>query len=264
MVRGGAAAGDPTDLRSLAAQPRVQRALFRSSCAVAGVGIAIAGVSSLGSGLITSAASAAYGAGGSTTSGGSRAIEVGLLADPNAPIEVAHIDELTVPTPAAITEDATALAGVAPVEAVAEQAAAPVAEALPPLVLPTSPPAPAPAASSVPAPEPDPAPAPEPMPAASPVAAEAQSVEDIIREIFGEHADSAIGVANCESRLNPAAVSRGGGNWGLFQINKVHRGRVEAMGYSWDQILDARVNTIVAKSIFDEQGWRPWGCRHAA
>jgi hypothetical protein len=59
-------------------------------------------------------------------------------------------------------------------------------------------------------------------------------------------------------------VSRGGGNWGLFQINTVHRKRVAAMGYQWEDLLDARVNSLVARSIFVEQGWRPWGCRHAA
>jgi hypothetical protein len=90
------------------------------------------------------------------------------------------------------------------------------------------------------------------------------SVEAIIIEVFGPDAPSAIGVARCESHLNPAAISRGGGNWGLFQINRAHRGRVEAMGYRWEDLLDARVNALVAKSIFDEQGWRPWGCRAAA
>ena len=36
------------------------------------------------------------------------------------------------------------------------------------------------------------------------------------------------------------------------------------MGYQWEDLLDPRVNSLVANSIFDEQGWRPWGCRHAA
>jgi hypothetical protein len=90
------------------------------------------------------------------------------------------------------------------------------------------------------------------------------SVEAVIAEVFGSHAAAAIGVARCESGLRPEAISRGGGNWGLFQINKVHRGRVERMGYQWNDLLDARVNALVAKSIFDEQGWGPWACRHAA
>jgi hypothetical protein len=90
------------------------------------------------------------------------------------------------------------------------------------------------------------------------------SVEAVITEVFGPNAQAAIGVARCESHLNPGAISRGGGNWGLFQINRAHQRRVEAMGYRWEDLLDARVNSLVAKSIFDEQGWRPWGCRAAA
>ena len=91
-----------------------------------------------------------------------------------------------------------------------------------------------------------------------------QSVQDIITSVFGANAQSAIGVARCESRLQPGAISKNGANWGLFQINKAHRSRVAAMGYQWEDLLDARVNALVAKSIFDEQGWGPWACRHAA
>jgi soluble lytic murein transglycosylase-like protein len=108
-------------------------------------------------------------------------------------------------------------------------------------------------------------PAPEPAPAPAPVAAPTGggSVEDAIATYFGDVYDKAIRVARCESGLNPAAVSAGGGNWGLFQINKVHQGLVESMGYSWDQILDPYVNAAVARHIYDGSGWSPWGCRYA-
>lgn len=92
------------------------------------------------------------------------------------------------------------------------------------------------------------------------------SVEDFIRVAFAERGatvaqqDQAIRVANCESTLRPDAVSSGGGNWGLFQINTIHRGRVEAMGYQWDQMLLAYENSRVAADIWAEQGWRPWSC----
>ncbi len=90
------------------------------------------------------------------------------------------------------------------------------------------------------------------------------SVEDAIAASFGDRYDKAIRVARCESSLNPDAVSRGGGNYGLFQINRVHQGMVESMGYSWDQILDPYVNAAVARNIFDSAGgWGPWGCRGA-
>ena len=110
-----------------------------------------------------------------------------------------------------------------------------------------APPAP-PVAKTVRAPQPPPAPG---------------SVEAVITEIFGAHAPDAIAVARCESHLNPAAISRGGGNWGLFQINTAHRSRVARMGYAWEDLLDARVNALVARSIFAEQGWSPWACRRA-
>jgi hypothetical protein len=87
-------------------------------------------------------------------------------------------------------------------------------------------------------------------------------VKRAIREQFPSDAEynRAFNIAKCESNLNPKAVSPGGGNWGLFQINKVHRSRVEAMGYSWDQILNPYVNADVARAIYDSSGWRAWSC----
>lgn len=110
-----------------------------------------------------------------------------------------------------------------------------------------------------------PAPAsPGSAPASAPAPA-AGSVEDAIATYFGDVYDQAVGVARCESGLDPNAVSRGGANWGLFQINTVHQQRVADMGYSWDQILDPYVNAAVARSIYDDAGgWGPWGCRRAA
>jgi hypothetical protein len=98
------------------------------------------------------------------------------------------------------------------------------------------------------------------------LALSACTVEDFIRVAFAERGatteqqEQAIRVAHCESTLRPDAVSSGGGNWGLFQINRVHRARVEAMGYSWDQMLYAYENSRVAADIWAEQGWRPWTC----
>ena len=112
-----------------------------------------------------------------------------------------------------------------------------------------------------------PEPAPEPTPVADPAPAPAPSgsVEEAIAAYFGDVYDQAYNVARCESGLNPEAVSPGGGNWGLFQINTVHQQRVANMGYSWDQILDPWVNAAVARSIYDDAGgWGPWGCRRAA
>lgn len=71
---------------------------------------------------------------------------------------------------------------------------------------------------------------------------------------------TALRVAQCESTMNPGAVSPGG-DVGLMQINPVHRGRVAAMGYQWDDLFDPRVNLEVAWSIYAERGnWSPWSC----
>jgi len=128
---------------------------------------------------------------------------------------------------------------------------------------PTTTTVPAPAAQPSAAPAADPAP--EPAPEPTPVSYSPGSVEDAIATYFGDVYNQAYNVANCESHLNPDAVSAGGYNWGLFQINIVHKERVESMGYSWDQILDPYVNAAVARSIYDDAGgWSPWGCRRAA
>lgn len=96
----------------------------------------------------------------------------------------------------------------------------------------------------------------------------ARSVDAIQRNFPADQQDKAKRVAQCESGMNPEAVSPGGGNWGLFQINTVHKPMVARMGYSWSQITDPYVNAKVARVIYDDAarrgwGWNPWGCRNA-
>lgn len=83
---------------------------------------------------------------------------------------------------------------------------------------------------------------------------------------FGDRYDSAYRVADCESTLNPAAVSAGGGNWGLFQINTTHEATFEEVtGHPWADVLDADVNAQFARWLYDQSGgWGPWACRWAA
>lgn len=89
--------------------------------------------------------------------------------------------------------------------------------------------------------------------------------KDAIRQHFPEAPDKAIAVAECESGLNPSAMSPGGQNVGLFQINRVAwADTVQRMGYSWDQMTDPYVNTKVARVVYDSSGgWGPWSCRRA-
>jgi hypothetical protein len=88
------------------------------------------------------------------------------------------------------------------------------------------------------------------------------SPQQWIQDVFGADADAATRVATCESGLDPAAVSPGGGNHGLFQINSVHRGSFEAVtGQPWVEIYNPEWNTKFAKRLYDEQGWSPWTCK---
>jgi hypothetical protein len=108
------------------------------------------------------------------------------------------------------------------------------------------------------APPPPPPPPPEPKPPTRPTQG-GSSVEQLICAQAWD-CGTALAVARCESGLNPAAVSPGGANLGLFQVNTVHRGRWEAMGYSQADMLTAGPNIAVARSLWAEQGWGPWSC----
>ncbi len=75
--------------------------------------------------------------------------------------------------------------------------------------------------------------------------------------------DNARCVAHYESTGNERAVSAGGGNWGLFQINAIHRRDFERVtGRSWDPwVLDAGINGSYAAVLWEREGWRPWSVR---
>jgi hypothetical protein len=91
--------------------------------------------------------------------------------------------------------------------------------------------------------------------------APAGSVEGIIQRYFGASASKAISVARCESGLNPRAVSPGGGNHGLFQINNVHQGTFQSVtGAPWSAVYDAETNARFAHWLWSQQGWGPWAC----
>lgn len=85
---------------------------------------------------------------------------------------------------------------------------------------------------------------------------------ELIRIRFGAEGERAVGVATCESGLDPAARSTDGSNHGLFQINNVHRSRwPEVTGLGWEARYDPVANIDFAHALWSEQGWRPWTCR---
>lgn len=94
------------------------------------------------------------------------------------------------------------------------------------------------------------------VPAAAP-----GSVEEVIARYFGGQTQKALAVARCESGLDPGAVSPGGSNHGLFQINNVHRGHFQSVtGAPWSARYDADANTRFDHWLWSQQGWGPWAC----
>lgn len=97
-----------------------------------------------------------------------------------------------------------------------------------------------------------------------------QKVAHIIRctaKRFGIDPDYAIGVARCESSLNPRAV--GGTNdryYGLFQHRlDLWQGRWEWVGVHprWrvaNDPLDPHANALVTMRMAKAVGWGPWEC----
>ena len=101
---------------------------------------------------------------------------------------------------------------------------------------------------------------PAPVVAAAP--APSGSALEAIAAWFPDVYDQAVQVASCESSLNPGAMSSGGGNHGLFQINSVHAGSFAAVtGQSWDARYNAYYNAQFARYLYDSSGWGPWACR---
>lgn len=68
--------------------------------------------------------------------------------------------------------------------------------------------------------------------------------------------EEALAVMDCESRGQPSAT--GGANYGLFQINAVHAGRVAG---DLQALYDPATNIRVAYEIWSDQGWAPWACK---
>lgn len=75
-----------------------------------------------------------------------------------------------------------------------------------------------------------------------------------IRQYFGADADKATNVMMCESGGNVLAYNADCDCYGLFQI-KWFPGRGTP-----EELLTPEFNIIMAKQIFDSNGWSAWGC----
>jgi hypothetical protein len=87
-------------------------------------------------------------------------------------------------------------------------------------------------------------------------------VQAAIQRWFPDIEERARAIAWCESTHNPRAVSPGGANHGLFQINDVHRPDFAPVtGTSWaDGRYDPEENAQFARWLYNRQGWEPWAC----
>lgn len=97
--------------------------------------------------------------------------------------------------------------------------------------------------------------------AAAAAPASAGSLDAIIQRHFGDAWTTARRIAECESGMNPNAVSSTNDH-GLFQINAVHAGDFQAVtGVSFSSgVYDPELNTIYARHLHAQQGWGPWTC----
>jgi hypothetical protein len=80
--------------------------------------------------------------------------------------------------------------------------------------------------------------------------------EGAIRYVFGEYAEQALRVAQCESGLSMTPRAHNGQYLGMFQMGDYARGRY---GHGPDPLTQARA----AYRYFVDSGrdWSPWGCR---
>ena len=85
------------------------------------------------------------------------------------------------------------------------------------------------------------------------------SPESIIDRVFGKDAPEAKKVFTCESHLKADATHKnndGSLDVGIAQINSVH-------SIPESYLKNPMINILVAKQIFDAQGWNPWTCKKA-
>lgn len=83
-----------------------------------------------------------------------------------------------------------------------------------------------------------------------------QTIQEQICAVFKEDCADAIKIFSCESGLRANAQGKnknGSTDTGIAQINSVH-------SIPETYLKNEKINILVAKQIYDRQGWRPWVC----
>lgn len=116
-----------------------------------------------------------------------------------------------------------------------------------------------------------------PQPTQTPITTERGEIEAYIREVFGDEADEAIKIAQCESGFrtdnhgdkhlmvtNKQTGEVVGDSIGIFQIrvggrdwNRAHKNGMTADQFR-EKLREARYNVDYAKTIYDSRGWSGW------
>lgn len=91
---------------------------------------------------------------------------------------------------------------------------------------------------------------------------ERANITRLIRDTFPEDPNTAVAIASCESGLNIEAYNpnnkNGTTDGGLWQINDVHNGTLQALGLDKYNPEDA---TEFARLLYDQRGgWGDWVC----
>src|SRR5699024_567143 len=86
-----------------------------------------------------------------------------------------------------------------------------------------------------------------------------------VQHWWGDLTPCANRIVQRESGWNPNAVSPGGGNIGLFQLNAYHQTWIKnELGYDWNDLKEPAKNARAAKVLYNKaaaqygDGWQPW------